>query len=95
MYLRSKLKLQREEYPSIGDSENEPSPESSVSTQAVSEGGEEGLNMKNLGLVMGAIDHDGDRVAMARASRKEEEQYSKTACIHSTPLEFSFSYLEP
>ena len=80
MYLRSKLKLQREECLSTEDSENDPSSESLVDAQGDSEGRNEGLNTKTLGLVMGAINHDGDRVAMARASRKEEEQYARTAC---------------
>ncbi|KAG0610166.1 hypothetical protein M758_7G043000 [Ceratodon purpureus] len=79
LYLRSKLKLQREECLSTEDSENEPSSESPVDAQGDSEGRNEGLNTKTLGLVMGAINHDGDRVAMARASRKEEEQYARTA----------------
>lgn len=79
LYLRSKLKLQREECLSTEDSGNEHSSESSVSTQGFSEGRKEDPDTRSLGLVMGAISHDGDRVAMARASRREEEQYAGTA----------------
>lgn len=95
MYLRSKLKLQREECLSTEDSEIEPSSERSVGTQGVSEGVKGGLNTMTSGLVMGALNHGGDRVAMARASRSQEEEFAKTACISFNYLKVSFSYSRP
>lgn len=65
---------------STGDAEEELNSKSSISAQGVPEG-EDGSFTKNSGFVMdlSCIDHSGDRVAMARASRKEEEQFARTA----------------
>lgn len=81
MYLRSKIQPRRQEnIVSTGDAEEELNSKSSISAQGVPEG-EDGSFTKNSGFVMdlSCIDHSGDRVAMARASRKEEEQFARTA----------------
>ncbi|XP_024384439.1 uncharacterized protein [Physcomitrium patens] len=81
LYLRSKIQPRRQEnIVSTGDAEEELNSKSSISAQGVPEG-EDGSFTKNSGFVMdlSCIDHSGDRVAMARASRKEEEQFARTA----------------
>jgi len=90
LYLRSKRR--QEERLSTEETEISPNSESLPCTQKVLEGETEGLNTKTMESVMDAIHHDGDRVAMARASRSEEEHYARTACNSSNSLKCSFSY---
>lgn len=79
---------------STGDAEEELNSKSSISAQGVPEG-EDGSFTKNSGFVMdlSCIDHSGDRVAMARASRKEEEQFARTACISTQLSQMFFQIL--